>query len=135
MKWLTTFILLMALAKAYAVDFAKTCETASRFSAPIYSHSYNYYQVMYKTTVSNSKERMEMIKGIEEDLAFLLDKVATSINSMDASDKFIIMSVYKFIFSSIDLMATNDAKSNDTKKPTERVERIIFSECMRNGKK
>ncbi len=130
MRKLLLLVAIVLTENAYAIDFAKTCEIASKYVAPMYSYNYDYYRKMFSNSRSNSKERKKQVEEIHEEMEQLLDKVASSIDSLGASDKFAVMSVYQFVVYRTDLIATKDAENDKNKQPIERVQRTIFSDCL-----
>ena len=129
-------LLVFSLApSAYAIDYAKTCEIASKYVSPIYSFNYDYYVDLFSKTKPKSKERIKGIQATQEQMEKILDGVSAKLNSLEPSDKYAVMSVYNFSIRKMDLQATNDAGDNISKQPTERIERFIFSACVSTATK
>jgi hypothetical protein len=117
---------------AYAIDYAKTCDIASKYVSTYYPLHYDYYIGLFAETSANTKDRIDGINFIEEHMEQYLDKLSNELKSIDSSDKFAVMAVYKLSFRRMDTLATKDASTKKNKQSKERLERTIFTECMKD---
>ena len=126
-------VYLMCINSAHALDWNKTCDITSRFVAPYYSFNYDWTLSLYLETSPNSNERLRRIAEQREYFEQLLDDVSKSLTSLDSTDRFVIISIYKSSIAHMDLMSTEDAMpTKKLKQPKDRVERKLFENCVRS---
>jgi hypothetical protein len=125
------FILFSLIGNAHAIDYIKTCDIASKYVSDYYPIYYDYYIGLYSDTMANSKERIRGIEFSQEKTEIILDDISKQMNSLDSTDKFAVNAIYKFSFYSMDKLAGNDAGNKKVKQSKERIQRIIFTDCVR----
>ncbi len=125
------FLLIFSLVTgANAIDFSKTCEISSRVVSPYYSTYYDDYVNLFNKTSPKTRERNKGIQIMDEKMEQFLDALSIKLNSLESSEKFAVMSVYKYSMIKMDRIATDDALSERGKQPKERIERLIFTDCV-----
>ena len=103
-----------------------------RYISPYYSINYDWAVALYSETNPGSKERLIRIEIQNEIYEKLIDDISNQLKSLDATDRFVVVAIYKSGFANMDLMAAQDAMPNKKiKQSKDRIERKLFEDCVR----